>query len=73
MLEIHTENDASWTEFYPVDVNTNEVYKRKLEDLPNEVMGKYMGGIVGYTPVWYYTTVKKTELRETHDKAPAKP
>ena len=67
MLEIYIKNDASWTQFYPVDVNTNEVYERTLEDLPNEVMGKYMGGTVGYTPVWYYITIDKTKLREARN------
>ena len=64
MLEIHIEESDTWIKFFPVNVNTNEIYESKLKDLPDEVMGKYMGGIVGYTPVWYYTTVKKARLRE---------
>ena len=64
MLEIYDKENALWTQFYPVDVNTDEIYEKKLEELPDEVMGKYIGGIVGYTPVWYYTTIKKENLRE---------
>ena len=64
MIEIYDKDKAIWTEFYPVNVNTNEIYKKKLEDLPEEVMGKYVGGIVGYTPVWYYITIEKDKLRE---------
>ena len=65
LLEIYNDKEAEWTQFYPVDVNTNEAYERTLENLPGEVTGKYMGGIVGYTPVWFYTTIQKSRLRET--------
>ena len=38
--------------------------KFKLEDLPEEVMGKYVSGVVGYTTVWSFVTVEKYKLRE---------
>jgi hypothetical protein len=50
MLEIYRKEDGVWIPFYPVDVNTNEVYESNLEGLPDCVMGKFMGGMVGYTP-----------------------
>ena len=68
MIEIYDKDKAIWTEFYPVNVNTNEIYKKKLEDLPEEVMGKYVSGVVGYTPVWSYVTVEKDKLREIESK-----
>tara|TARA_A100001015_G_C14707721_1_gene600812 strand:+ start:231 stop:428 length:198 start_codon:yes stop_codon:yes gene_type:complete len=64
MLEIYDEQNSLWTQFYLVNQNTDEIYEQKLEELPENVMGKYIGGIVGYTPVWYYTTIKKKYLRE---------
>ena len=63
-LEIYDKENYRWTQFYPVNVNTNEIYEQKIEELPNEVMGKYIGGIVGYTPVWYFITLDKRNLRE---------
>lgn len=64
MLEIYRKEDGVWIPFYPVDVNTNEVYESNLEGLPDCVMGKFMGGMVGYTPVWYYITIDKAKLRD---------
>ena len=65
MLEYYSPRAGAWTEFYVVDVNTDEICERELGDLPDKVAGKYMGGLVGYTPVWYYITVEKSKLRQT--------
>ena len=67
MIEIYDKEKAIWTQFYLVEVNTDEVYEKKLEDIPEEVLGKYVSGIVGYTPVWSYVTVEKDKLREINN------
>ena len=64
MIEIYDKDKAIWTQFYLIDVNTDEVYEKKLEELPKEVVGKYVSGVVGYSPVWNYAVVEKDKLRE---------
>ena len=63
MIQIYLEKNDEWIEFYPIDI-MDSLDKRSLDDLPNEITGKYISGVVGYNPVWSYITVNKKMLRE---------
>lgn len=56
-----------WVDFYPIrrPVGPFETEDhRPLHQLDDEVYGKFIAGMVGYSPAWMYKTVRKTEIRE---------
>lgn len=58
--------EGKWVDFYPIVrpvVYREELDKRPLEELDEEVYGKFVMGMMGYVPAWMYKTVKKSEIR----------
>ena len=64
MIEIYDKEQKKWIKFYLIDVNTDEIYEKKLQDLPEEVVGKYHGGMVDNKIIWNYAVIDKNFLRE---------
>jgi len=68
MLEVLYNN--KWCSFHPLSsvVYGEEFDYRPLEELPNKVYGKILGGVCGYEPWWIFSTVEKNKLRNPPKK-----
>ena len=64
MIKYLLKHENRLVEFYLIDITDTviNVKKESIENLPEEVLGKYVSGVVGYNPVWTYKTVNKKEL-----------
>ena len=65
MIKYLLKHENRLVEFYLIDITDTviNVKKESIENLPEEVLGKYVSGVVGYNPVWTYKTVNKKELQ----------
>ena len=68
MIQILNRGTGEWTQFYPFLDITESIDTRPLEELPNDVMGKYIIGVAGYNPIWAIVTIDKSKLREIDEK-----
>lgn len=64
MIQIYDREQKKWIQFYLIDINTDEIYEKKLQDLPEEVVGKYNGGMFDNKIIWNYAVIDKNFLRE---------
>lgn len=65
MLKYFLKEENRYVEFYLIDICDSiiNVNKISFENLPDEVLGKYISGFVSYNPVWTIKTVNKKELK----------
>jgi hypothetical protein len=68
MLQVFWEKQ--WKTFHPLSsvIYGEEFDYRPLEELPNKVYGKLIGGVAGYQPWWVYGTFDKKDIREEPKK-----
>lgn len=68
MLQVFYENQ--WRTFYPLSsvVYGEEFDERPLEELPEKIYGKLIGGFAGYQPWWVYFTFDKKNIRNAPKK-----
>ena len=64
--------NGKWTQFYPIkhfeyDGEGDTIDNRPLAEFEDEIYGKYVGGVAGYSVWWVNQMVKKSDLREVAD------
>ena len=65
-FKLYNKQINMWVIFYPiVTVYPVEIFDlRKLEELPEQVYGKWCSGYVSGKPIWNYTAISKCNLVE---------
>lgn len=71
MLDFYTRNrDYVLTRFYPIDTSSGVIEDKlvftSIEQVPDEIYGKYVHMYGGYSPVWMYVTLAKKALVIKH-------
>lgn len=67
MIDIFTKDrNNRLTRFYPIDtssgISEDRVNFKNVDEIPDNVHGKFVYFFAGYTPVWMYKTFSKNVL-----------